>query len=240
MGMTAPVALRINPDVDAGTHEKISTGRRHDKFGIAYEEAPAVYRAGGQAAGRRTGRACICISARRSAGLEPFEAAYRRGIELFTSLRAEGIPLRRLDLGGGFGVRYLDEPRIEAERLRARWSRRVTAGLDCELLFEPGRSLVAEAGVLLSTVIYLKEAGGRRFLVLDFGHARPDPAGDVRRLSSGPAGARSLGQDEPLMAMDVVGPICESSDVLGRDRHAAHAGGRAIWWRSPVPAPTAR
>ena len=116
----------------------------------------------------------------------------------------------------------------------------MTAGLDCELLFEPGRALVAEAGVLCRSVIYLKEAGGRRFLVLDFGHARPDPAGHVRRPSSGPAGARSRRPDEPLIAMDVVGPICESSDVLGRDRLLPDAGGRAIWWRSPVPAPTAR
>ena len=100
--------------------------------------------------------------------LEPFAAAYRRAVDLFTSLRAEGIPLQRLDLGGGFGVRYTDEPRVEAEAL-AGLVRQVTAGLDCELLFEPGRALVAEAGVILASVIYLKEAGGRRYLVLDSG-----------------------------------------------------------------------
>ena len=117
--------------------------------------------------------------------------------------------------------------------------RRLTAGLDCELLFEPGRALVAEAGVLLSSVIYLKEAGGRRFLVLDSGmHVliRPAMYGAYHPVLP----VRGARPGEPLMPMDVVGPICESSDVLGRDRMLPHARRRAIWWRSPVPAPTAR
>ena len=129
----------------------------------------------------------------------------------------EGIPLRRLDLGGGFGVRYLDEPRLEAEAL-ARLVRRMIEGLDCELLFEPGRALVAEAGVIVSSGDLSQ--GGRRASLPGPGlrDARPDPAGDVRRPSSGPAGTGASAEDEPLVAMDVVGPICESSDVLGRDR----------------------
>ena len=123
------------------------------------------------------------------------------------------MPLRRLDLGGGFGVHYLDEPRIEAAAFAA-MVRRVTAGLDCELLFEPGRSLVAEAGVL--SVLGDLSQGSRRSALPGpgLGHERADPAGHVRGLSSGAAGARSRAE-EPLMAMDVVGPICESSDVLG-------------------------
>ncbi|MGE3290627.1 MAG: diaminopimelate decarboxylase, partial [Geminicoccaceae bacterium] len=167
MGLAAPVALRVNPDVDAGTHEKISTGRRNDKFGIPYEEAPALYRLAAELKGINPVGVHVHIGS-QIGRLDPFEAAYRRAAELFTSLRGEGIPLRRLDLGGGFGVRYTDEPRVEAEAL-AGLVRRVTAGLDCELLFEPGRALVAEAGVILSSVIYLKQAGGRRFLVLDSG-----------------------------------------------------------------------
>jgi diaminopimelate decarboxylase len=215
MGRTAPIALRINPDVAAGTHDKISTGRKHDKFGIPYQEAPAVYAMAARLAAIDPVGVHMHIGSQITR-LEPFEAAYRRGIELFTSLRAAGIPLRRLDLGGGFGVRYQDEPRVEAAEFAA-MVRRLTAGLDCELLFEPGRALVAEAGVILSSVIYLKEAGERRFLVLDSGMnvlVRPamygahHPVLPVRQPEPG----------EALVPMDVVGPICESSDVLGRDR----------------------
>ena len=215
MGLSAPIAVRVNPDVDAGTHEKISTGRRHDKFGIPYEEAPAVYALAAGLQGVTPVGVHLHIGS-QIGRLEPFEAAYRRGADLFKNLRGQGIPLRRLDLGGGFGVRYLDEPRLEAAAL-AKLVRRVTEGLDCELLFEPGRALVAEAGVIVSRVIYLKEAGGRRFLVLDSGmHVLIRPAMYGAHHPVVPV--REPREDEPLAAMDVVGPICESSDVLGRDR----------------------
>ncbi len=215
MGLAAPVALRVNPDVDAGTHEKISTGRKHDKFGVPYEEAPDLYRLAAGLKGVRPVGVHLHIGS-QIGRLEPFEAAYRRGAELFTSLRAEGIPLHRLDLGGGFGVRYLDEPRVEAQAL-AGLVRRVTAGLDCELLFEPGRALVAEAGVIVASVIYLKESGGRRFLVLDSGmHILIRPAMYGAHHPVLPV--REPEPEAPLLPMDVVGPICESSDILGRDR----------------------
>lgn len=215
MGKTAPVALRINPDVDAGTHEKISTGRKNDKFGIPWDEAAPIFELAAGLHGVEPVGVHMHIGSQISR-LEPFEAAYSRGIELFTNLRAGGLPLRRLDLGGGFGVQYQDEPRIEASAFAA-MVRRLTAGLDCELLFEPGRSLVAEAGVLLSTVIYLKEAAGRRFLVLDSGmHVliRPAMYGAYHPVLP----VTEPGPGERLIPMDVVGPICESSDVLGRDR----------------------
>jgi diaminopimelate decarboxylase len=215
MDRTAPVALRINPDVAAGTHEKISTGRKHDKFGIPWEEAPAVYAMARRLAGIEPVGLHLHIGSQITR-LEPFEAAYCRGVSLFTSLRAEGMPLRRLDLGGGFGVRYHDEPRVEAEAF-AGLVRRLTAGLDCELLFEPGRAFVAEAGVILSSVIYLKQAGERRFLVLDSGmHVLVRPAMYGAHHPVVPV--REPAKGEPLVPMDVVGPICESSDVLGRDR----------------------
>jgi diaminopimelate decarboxylase len=215
MGRTAPVALRINPDVAAGTHDKISTGRKHDKFGIPWDEAGEVFALAGGLAGIEPVGIHMHIGSQITR-LEPFEAAYRRGIDLFTSLRAGGMRLRRLDLGGGFGVQYKDEPRVEAEAF-AGLVRRLTEGLGCELLFEPGRALVAEAGVLVSSVIYLKEAGGRRFLVLDSGMnvlVRPAMYGAFHAVLP----VREALPDEPLVAMDVVGPICESSDVLGRDR----------------------
>lgn len=215
MGRTAPVALRINPDVDAGTHEKISTGRKNDKFGIPWDEAAEIFALAATLDGIEPVGVHLHIGSQINR-LEPFEAAYRRAIELYTSLRADGIPLRRLDFGGGFGVRYQDEPRIEAAAFAA-MVHRLTKGLDCELLFEPGRALVAEAGVLLSSVIYLKEAAGRRFLVLDSGmHVLLRPA-----MYGAHHPVLPVVQPEPgsrLVPMDVVGPICESSDVLGRDR----------------------
>ena len=215
MGRTAPIALRINPDVAAGTHDKISTGRRHDKFGIPYDEVASVYALAARLEGVEPVGLHLHIGSQITR-LEPFEAAYRRGVELFTGLREAGVPLRRLDLGGGFGVRYQDEPRVDLAAF-ADLVRRLTTGLDCELLFEPGRALVAEAGVILSRVIYLKEAGGRRFLVLDSGMnvlIRPAMYGAYHAVLP----VREPEPGEPMVLMDVVGPICESSDVLGRDR----------------------
>jgi len=215
MGKRAPVALRVNPDVEAGTHAKISTGRRHDKFGIPHDEVGAAFAMAARLEGVEPVGLHLHIGSQITR-LAPFEAAYRLGVELFAGLRASGVPLRRLDLGGGFGVRYLDEPAIDVAAFAA-MVRRLTRGLDCELLFEPGRALVAEAGVLLASVIYLKEAGGRRFLVLDAGMnvlIRPAMYDAYHAVVP----VREPRAGEPLVAMDVVGPICESSDVLGRDR----------------------
>jgi len=213
--LRAPIALRVNPDVAAGSHDKISTGRRHDKFGIACEQALEA-----------------CELARRLAGIElvglhlhigsqilniaPFEAAYRRGIELVRTLRAAGIPVRRLDLGGGLGVPYRADPAFDLAAYAALIAR-LTAGLDLELVLEPGRFLVAEAGALLSRVLYRKESGDRPCLVLDAGMnnlLRPalyDAYHAILPVVEPPAGTPSVG-------VDVVGPICESTDVFARAR----------------------
>lgn len=215
MGVRAPVALRVNPDVAAGTHDKISTGRREDKFGIAHDEVQAVCAVAAGLPGVDLAGLHLHIGSQITR-LEPFAAAYGRTVELLADLRRAGVPLRRLDLGGGFGVQYRDEPRIEPEAFAA-MVRRVTAGLDVELMFEPGRALVAEAGVLLSSVIYLKEGGARRFLILDAGMnvlLRPAMYGAYHPVLP----VREPRPGEALVAMDVVGPICESSDVLGRER----------------------
>lgn len=215
MGRRAPVALRINPDVVAGTHDKISTGRREDKFGIPWDEAAEVFALADGLAGVEPVGVHLHIGSQITR-LAPFEAAYRRAVELYAGLRAQGIGLRRLDLGGGVGVRYRDEEPIPPEAFAA-MVQGLTQGLDCELLLEPGRALVAEAGALLSRVIYRKEAGGRRFLILDSGmHVllRPALYGAFHEVVPVAAPAEGV----PLLPMDVVGPICESSDILGRDR----------------------
>jgi diaminopimelate decarboxylase len=216
LGTTAPIALRINPDVDAATHSKISTGRKEDKFGIPYADAPALYGMAASLPGIAPIGLHLHIGSQITA-IEPFTMAYQRGIDLFAEIRASGIALRRLDLGGGFGVRYRNETPV-APAAFAAMVEALVAGLDAELVFEPGRALVAEAGALVSSVIYRKESGGRRFLILDAGMnvlLRPalyDAYHEVLPLAEPAAGAH-------LEPMDVVGPICESSDIFGRDRY---------------------
>src|SRR5690606_24213251 len=212
---SAPVALRVNPDVAADTHDRISTGRRHDKFGIAYDQALEVYETARRLAGIELVGLHLHIGS-QILSLAPFEAAYRRGIELVHSLRAAGIALRRLDLGGGFGVPYGGQHRFDLAAYAA-LVRRLSAGLDLELVFEPGRYLVAEAGVLLSRVLYVKEGGARPCVVLDAGMndlLRPalyDAYHPILPVAEPPATAVRT-------AVDVVGPICESTDVFARAR----------------------
>jgi diaminopimelate decarboxylase len=216
MGRRAPIAFRVNPDVDAGTHAKISTGRRGDKFGIPAEEAHEAYRLAAGLEGIEPVGLHLHIGSQIQ-GLGPFEAAYRKGAELARSLLDDGIALRRLDLGGGFGARYReDDPPFDA-RAFARMVAAVTDGLGLELVFEPGRALVAEAGVLLARVIYVKRGGGRRFVVLDAG------MNVLVRVAMYDAYHAVLPVVAPadgvlLAPADVVGPICESSDVFARER----------------------
>jgi len=214
--LTAPVALRVNPDVAAQSHDKISTGRRHDKFGIAYEQAPEVYALASRLAGIEIVGVHLHIGS-QILTLAPFEAAFRRAARLVERLRADGIALRRLDLGGGLGVRYRGEPAFDLAAY-AGLVRELTAGLELELVFEPGRWLVAEAGVLLARVLYVKDGAERPCVVLDAGMnnlLRPalyDAWHDILPVRAPAAGARA----QPY---DVVGPICESTDIFARERN---------------------
>lgn len=211
----APIALRINPDVAAETHEKISTGRRQDKFGIAYDQALEVYGLAARLPGIRIVGLHLHIGS-QILSLAPFEGAYRRGLALVEELRQAGIGLERLDLGGGFGTRYRDESELDLEGY-ADLVRRLTAGLDLELLFEPGRYVVAEAGVLVARVLYVKAGAERPCLVLDAGMnnlLRPalyDAFHAILPLAEPTSGVNHL-------QVDVVGPICESTDVFARAR----------------------
>jgi diaminopimelate decarboxylase len=217
----APVALRVNPDVAADTHDKISTGRRHDKFGIACDQALEVYELARRLAGIEPVGLHLHIGS-QILSLAPFEAAFGRAIELVRTLGDAGIRLRRLDLGGGLGVPYRAEPAFDLKGYAA-LIRRLAGGLDLELVFEPGRYLVAEAGILLSRVLYLKECGERPCVVLDAGMnnlLRPalyDAYHPLLPVVEPPAAA-------PCAAMDVVGPICESTDVFARARNLPPLG----------------
>lgn len=211
----APIAIRINPDVAADTHEKISTGRRQDKFGIGYEQASEVYAMAASLAGLDPVGLHLHIGS-QIMSLAPFEAAYQRGADLVHELRADGIPIRRLDLGGGMGVRYRGDARLDVDAY-ADLVRKITADLDVELLLEPGRYLVAEAGAMLARVRYMKEGDERPFAILDAGMndlIRPalyDAYHEILPL-------KEADPDAVLQPTDVVGPICESSDIFARGR----------------------
>ena len=219
-GVRATIAIRVNPDVGAGGHAKISTGKSENKFGVSMSEAERLYAiASNTASLNPVGVACHIGS--QITDLGPMEAAFRAMRSLVERLRGEGLSVQRLDLGGGLGVPYFDQPEPPAPADFAAMVGRVIDGLDVELAFEPGRVLVANAGVLVSRVIHVHQRPeGRRFLVLDAAMndlIRPamyDAYHDIRPISRGPEGTEQL-------AYDVVGPVCETGDTFTRDRMLA-------------------
>jgi diaminopimelate decarboxylase len=213
LGRVAPVALRVNPDIGGGGHDKITTGRKGDKFGIAMDDIGEAVAAARRLPGVEPVGLHVHIGSQITS-LETFAAAYQRLAELYRALREEGVVLRRLDLGGGLGVRYGDETAVDPVAYAA-IVRRTLGDLGCELILEPGRWLVAEAGCLVAAVVDRK-AGERDFLVLDTGmNALIRPALYEARHPVLPV-ARPPAMDR-LLPYDVVGPICESSDLFGRD-----------------------
>jgi diaminopimelate decarboxylase len=214
-GRPAPVALRVNPDIDARTHEKITTGRRENKFGIDISRAAEVY---GRAAAL-PGIAVVGIAVHigsQLTDLAPFRDAFRRVAELARALRAAGHDIRRLDLGGGLGVPYRDEtPPSPAEYARA--VEEATGTLGVEVVLEPGRLIAANAGVLLTRVLYVKRGEARTFVVVDAGMndlLRPALYGAWHAIV--PVAERPA--DAPTAPVDMVGPVCETGDIFARDR----------------------
>lgn len=214
-GAAPEVAIRVNPKIGAGGHAKITTGGATDKFGVPIEEAIALYaRASASAHLAPVGLACHIGS--QITTLEPMEAAFRTLREVTLTLRGMGHSVTRLDLGGGLGVPYHGQTDLPSIEDYVATAARVLEGLEVEAAFEPGRLLAANAGVLLSRVIQVNErADGRRFLVLDAG------MNDLMR----PALYDAFHDLVPVrpregdrLAYDLVGPICESTDVFARDR----------------------
>jgi diaminopimelate decarboxylase len=218
LGRRAPVALRVNPDIDARTHPYISTGLRENKFGVAYADAERLYlRAADMKGLEVTGIGCHIGSLLTDP--TPFAAAAERLAALVDRLQARGIALRHIDVGGGIGIRYKDEPAqpiaaFVREALRALGPRRET------VIFDPGRSIVGNAGVLLTRVEYVKPGAARNFLVVDAAMndlIRPPLYGawhEVRAVREPEAGAE-------IGVYDIVGPICESADFLAKERRLA-------------------
>ena len=214
-GTRAPVALRVNPDVDAETHDKIATGRRGDKFGIDDADIPALYARAAALEGIEPVGLAVHIGSQLSR-LAPFEAAFDRLITLVEGLRAAGHPVTRLNLGGGLGVRYRDEAPPDVEAYGA-LVERVHQRLGVTVVIEPGRWLVAPAGVLLTRVIAVKQAGERCWAIVDAA------MNDLMRPALYDAwhAIDPVAEPEPgggTVETDIAGPVCESGDVLGRGR----------------------
>jgi len=216
LGRIAPIAIRINPDVGAKTHAKISTGTAETKFGIPWSRARAAYGRAAQLPGLKVMGADVHIGSQITE-LEPFEKAFQRVAELIAGLRADGHEITRADLGGGLGVPYRlsDEP-PPAPAAYGEMIAKLTSGLGVSLIFEPGRLIAANAGILVSRIIYVKEGEAKKFLILDAG------MNDLIRPAMYDAHHDILPVTEPSSAArivyDVVGPVCETADLFARDR----------------------
>ncbi len=221
LGLTAPIAIRVNPDVDAKTHEKIATGKSENKFGIPIARAREVYALAASLPGIEVVGIDVHIGSQLT-DLEPFHQAYAKVAELTSVLRAEGHDIRRLDLGGGLGIPY--ERSNSAPPLPLEYGQLIkdTLGhLDCEIEIEPGRLISGNAGILVSEVIYVKEGEGRDFLILDAAMndlMRPSLYGahhDIVPVVEPAAAAETRG-------FDVVGPVCETGDTFAKQRALPH------------------
>ncbi|MEP9373010.1 diaminopimelate decarboxylase [Mesorhizobium sp. KR1-2] len=216
-GKKAPVSLRINPDVDAKTHKKISTGKAENKFGIPWQRARAVYARAAELPGIRVTGIDMHIGSQITE-LQPFDDAFALLVELVDTLRADGHAIDHVDLGGGLGIPYRtgNSPPPLPDAYAAVVKKHV-GKLGLKVMFEPGRLIVGNAGILVSEVIYVKEGDAKNFLIVDAAMndlIRPtlyDAFHDIQPVVQPPANA-------PRMTVDIVGPVCETGDFLGQDR----------------------
>ncbi|RVU36617.1 diaminopimelate decarboxylase [Hwanghaeella grinnelliae] len=214
-GKVAEIAIRVNPDVDAKTHHKISTGKKENKFGIDIAYALDIFKR----AQAMPNLAPVTVAAHigsQLTDLEPYRAAFQRLADLVRELRAEGIPIHRVDLGGGLGVPYAGETPPLPDAYAA-VAREIIEPLDVEMLFEPGRMIVGNAGILLAKVLFVKQGESRRFVVVDAAMndlIRPamyDGYHGLKPVIERPEGT-------PMSPADIVGPICESGDTFAKER----------------------
>ncbi len=217
LGVTVPVTVRVNPDVDAKTHEKIATGKAENKFGIPIARAREVYAEIAALPGLQAVGIDVHIGSQLT-DLEPYELAFNKVADLTHALRADGHDIRRLDLGGGLGIPY--ERSNSAPPLPMEFGevvKRTVGDLGCEIEIEPGRLIAGNAGILVSEVIYVKEGDGRNFLILDAAMndlVRPAMYGayhDILPVIEPEAGVE-------IHPIDVVGPVCESGDTFTKQR----------------------
>ncbi|TWI29916.1 diaminopimelate decarboxylase [Paracoccus sulfuroxidans] len=232
MGVEAPIAIRVNPDVDAKTHEKIATGKSENKFGIPIARAREVYARAARLPGIQVVGVDMHIGSQLT-DLDPFRQAYAKMADLTRALRDDGHDIRRLDMGGGLGIPYRRDNNAPPLPIEFGQVVRETVGdLGCEIEIEPGRNIAGNAGILLSSVIYLKEGEGRDFLILDAAMndlVRPAMYGahhDIVPVIEPSVGAA-------VSAFDVVGPVCETGDTFDKGvQLSALAPGGLVAFRS--------
>jgi len=227
-GVEAPMALRVNPDVDAGTHPYISTGLKENKFGVPMEEARRLYRRAQELPGLAIS-GVDCHIGSQLVELSPFLDALERVLLLVEELQADGIALDHLDLGGGLGVRYRDETPPSPAEYAETISRRLV-GYDFEIFVEPGRAIAANAGVLLTRVEYLKPTEAKEFAIIDAAMndlLRPALYQSWQEIV--PVDANARGRDG---LYDLVGPVCETGDFLGKERPLSLSPGDLLAVRS--------
>ncbi|MDD9716766.1 diaminopimelate decarboxylase [Dinoroseobacter sp. PD6] len=217
LGMQAPITIRVNPDVDAKTHEKIATGKSENKFGIPISRAREVYAQAARLPGIKVIGIDVHIGSQLTE-LEPFELAYAKVAELTRQLRADGHEITRLDLGGGLGIPYARTN--EAPPLPTDYGaliQRTVGDLGCEIEIEPGRLISGNAGLLVSEVIYVKQGEDRQFLILDAAMndlIRPSMYGAYHDIVP----VREAAPGTPTTPYDIVGPVCESGDTFAKSR----------------------
>ncbi len=214
-GAVAPVSLRINPDVDARTHEKITTGRKADKFGIPFTRAREVYAHAAALPGIRVNGIDAHIGSQLTA-LQPFDNAFSLLSDLVVTLREDGHAIEHVDLGGGLGIPYRDDeaapplPTAYADIVKKHMNK-----IGCQVVFEPGRLIAGNAGILVSEVLYVKEGEARIFVIVDAAMndlMRPTLYDAYHRI--GPVRVT----DAPEIVCDIVGPVCETGDFFARER----------------------
>ncbi|MBD8555624.1 diaminopimelate decarboxylase [Rhizobium sp. CFBP 8762] len=219
-GKNAPVSFRINPDVDARTHAKISTGKKENKFGISWERARAVYAHAATLPGIKVSGIDMHIGSQIT-DLQPFEDAFRLLKELVETLRADGHTIAHVDIGGGLGIPYKDDnnppplPDAYAQVVREQ-----LRGLDCKLIMEPGRLIVGNAGILVTEVIYVKDSDTKTFVIVDGAMndlIRPTLYEAYHEIHP----VRISAANAPRITADIVGPVCETGDYLALDREMA-------------------
>jgi diaminopimelate decarboxylase len=216
LGRSVPVALRVNPDVDARTHAKITTGKSENKFGVAIGDAPALYAKMSATPGVKAVGVAVHIGSQITSGMSAYSTAYRALADLVRGLREQGLSVERVDCGGGLGIPYRNEPAPSPAAL-AGAIQGALGNLGVQLMVEPGRWICGPAGVLLASVILQKETGTRRFVILDA--AMNDlvrPA--MYEAWHGIVPVSPVDATAPVSACDVVGPVCETGDTFARNR----------------------
>jgi diaminopimelate decarboxylase len=217
LGRTAPVTIRVNPDIDARTHAKITTGTAETKFGVPWSRARAAYRLAASLSSLKIVGVDMHIGSQITA-LEPFEAAFAKLAQLISDLRADGHEIARADLGGGLGVPYrLGDPPPPDPEAYGTMVTPIAERLGVKLILEPGRLIAANAGILLSRVLYVKEGEAKRFLILDAAMndlIRPALYDAHHEIVP----VREVDESASRETYDIAGPVCESTDIFARGR----------------------